>query len=44
MHLHMGVLHAVTVFASVIIVGFFWRVVAAYNANNSFGQAMAFLY
>lgn len=44
MHLHLGVLHAIGVFASVVVVGFFWRVLAAHNADNSFGQAMSFIY
>ncbi len=44
MHIHLGILHAVGVFASVVVIGFFWRVVAAHNANNSVGQAMSFIY
>lgn len=44
MHIHLGLLHAVGVFASVIVIGFFWRVVAAHNKDNSVGQAMSFIY
>lgn len=44
MHLHVGVIHAVTVFASVIFIGFFWRLIAAHNSQNSLGQAMSFIY
>lgn len=44
MHIHLGILHALTAFASVIIVGFFWRIVAGMNADNSVGQAMSFIY
>lgn len=44
MHVHLGLLHAVGVFASVIVIGFFWRLVAAHNAENSIGQAMLFIY
>lgn len=44
MHIHLGVLHALGIFASVVVVGFFWRVIAGHNANNSLGQAMSFIY
>ena len=44
MHLHIGILHAVGVFLCVIIVGFFWRVIAGHNSDNAVGQAMAFVY
>jgi len=44
MHIHIGVLHAVGIFASVVIIGFFWRVVAGMNAGNKLGQAMSFIY
>jgi len=44
MHIHMGIIHALVIFANVIIVGFFWRIVAAHNAANSVGQAMSFLF
>lgn len=44
MHLHIGILEAVRVFLEVIIIGFFWRVIAGHNANNAVGQGMAFIY
>lgn len=44
MHIHLGVVHAVGIFASVIVVGFFWRLLAAHNADNALGQAMSFIY
>lgn len=44
MHLHIGALHALGIFASVIFVGFFWRLLAGANADNALGQAMAFIY
>lgn len=44
MHMHVGILHALGVFLSVIVIGFFWRLVAAHNAGNSVGQAMSFIY
>jgi hypothetical protein len=44
MHVHMGILHSVVIFASVIVWGFFWRVLAAHNAGNALGQGMSFIY
>ena len=44
MHIHIGVLHALGIFASVVIVGFFWRTVAGLNAQNKLGQAMSYIY
>jgi hypothetical protein len=44
MHVHLGVLHAVVVFAEVIIIGFFWRLAAMYFHDSKVGQAMAFVY
>ena len=44
MHIHVGALEAVKAFLAVIIVGFFWRLLAAHNADNSLGQAMSFVY
>lgn len=44
MHIHLGLTHALTVFLSVIVVGFFWRLASMYWRNSSIGQAMAFLY
>jgi hypothetical protein len=43
-HVHLGVLSAFVIFAKVVIIGFFWRMVAALNALNPLGQAMAFIY
>lgn len=44
MHIHLGALHAIGIFMSVVIVGFFWRVLASYNKDNALGQAMSFIY
>lgn len=44
MHVHLGVIHAVTTFACVIVIGFFWRLIAGHNSQNAVGQAMAFVY
>ena len=44
MHVHLGILEAVRVFLYVIVIGFFWRTIAAHNHDNDVGQAMAFLY
>lgn len=44
MHIHLGILHALAAFFSVITVGFFWRLIAAHNSGNAIGQGMAFLY
>jgi len=44
MHIHIGILHAIGVFASVVVIGFFWRLIAAHNSDNSVGQAMLFVY
>lgn len=44
MHVHLGLVFALTVFASVIIVGFFWRLVSMVYKETPIGQAMAFVY
>lgn len=44
MHVHLGVMHLVTAFLGVIVIGFFWRIVAGMNAENALGQAMSFVY
>lgn len=44
MHIHLGLVQALTIFASVAIVGFFWRILAGYWHDNALGQAMAFIY
>lgn len=43
-HIHVGILHAAITFAGVLVFGFFWRVVAAHQSQNSLGQAMSFIY
>lgn len=44
MHIHIGVQQALITFATVVVVGFFWRVTAARLHNTSVGRAMAFIY
>lgn len=44
MHIHLGLIHALGVFASVVAIGFFWRLIAAHNSDNAVGQAMSFIY
>lgn len=44
MHVHISPVEFLTTAAYVIIFGFFWRVLAAKNAENKLGQAMAFIY
>jgi len=44
MHIHVGALDAIKIFLSVVIVGFFWRIVAGYFSDNPVGQAMSFVY
>lgn len=44
MHIHLSALTVITVFASVIIAGFFWRMASMSLADSALGQAMAFLY
>jgi len=50
MHLHLGILHALGVFAAVLVIGFFWRIAAlslSQSENGTLqdlGQGMAFLY
>jgi hypothetical protein len=44
MHIHLGVRETIATFASVIIVGFFWRLVSGMNKDNSVGKAMSFIY
>jgi hypothetical protein len=43
-HIHVGALDAFKVFLYVIIIGFFWRIIAGKMSDNPIGQAMAFLY
>lgn len=44
MHVHLGALHGLVIFMSVIVYGFFWRLLAAHNSDNALGQAMSFVY
>lgn len=44
MHVHLGVLHYLSIFAAVVVVGFFWRIIAGLNKDNAVGQAMSFIY
>jgi len=44
MHLHIGLIKALTTFAEVIIIGFFWRLASMYFHNTAWGQAMGFVY
>lgn len=44
MHIHLGVLASLSAFLGVIVWGFFWRLIAAHNAQNAVGQAMSFIY
>jgi len=44
MHIHLGIIHALTIFANVIIIGFFWRLASMYWSDRPMGQAMAYLY
>jgi len=44
MHIHVGVLAALNIFAHVIVIGFFWRLVALLYADTAWGQAMALIY
>lgn len=44
MHIHIGVLFGLSVFANVLIFGFFWRFLAMKYHNTPLGQAMAFVY
>jgi hypothetical protein len=42
--MHFGILQGLSVFAYVLIFGFFWRIIAAHNHDNALGQGMAILY
>ena len=44
MHTHLGLVHAIGIFTSVIIIGFFWRLASMYWKDYPIGQAMAFIY
>lgn len=44
MHIHLGLQQIAATFASVLAVGFFWRIAAARLHNTALGRAMAFIY
>lgn len=44
MHVHVSAVSAFVAFLSVLIFGFFWRLVSMKLAGNKLGEAMAFLY
>jgi hypothetical protein len=44
MHVHVGAVEALTVFAYIVIFGFIWRSLAAKWSTKPIGQAMAFIY
>lgn len=44
MHIHIGALDAAKAFLGVIIIGFFWRLIAGHLSDSPVGQAMAFVY
>jgi len=44
MHIHVGALDMLKVFLYVVIVGFFWRIIAGHFSDTPIGQAMAFIY
>lgn len=44
MHIHLGVQQVAITFASVLVVGFFWRLAAAHLHDTDIGKAMAFIY
>lgn len=43
MHVHVGALEGLTVFAYVIILAFFWHTVSAHYSDTPVGKAMAFI-
>lgn len=43
-HIHLGAIDVVKIFASVIVAGFFWRLISMYLKDRPIGQAMAFVY
>jgi hypothetical protein len=44
MHMHVGAVAALTVFAYVLILGFLWRTLASTLSDSPIGQAMAYIY
>lgn len=43
-HIHVGLIDWVTTALEIIIFGFLWRYLSLQWADNSIGQAMAFIY
>lgn len=44
MHVHLGLLHALITFLTIIPIGFFWRWIAMKYSDSPWAQAMAFIY
>lgn len=44
MHIHVSPIEALTTLGYLIIIGFFWRTLAARWSDNKLGQAMAYIY
>lgn len=44
MHVHLGILYALNIFAHVIVIGFFWRLISFLYSDTAWGQAMAIVY
>lgn len=44
MHIHLGIVEGLRVFAYVLVAGFFWRLISAHLSDTSTGQAMSFIY
>lgn len=44
MHVHIGLLELLKVWAYIIIGGFFWRMLAMRYSDTPVGQAMGFVY
>lgn len=43
-HIHLGPVEVVRVFAIVLLAGTLWRIVAGWLRETAIGQAMAFMY
>lgn len=50
MHIHLGIAHLVTAFIGIVLIGTFWRFIAAYLVTcdsmtlQDVGKAMGFMY
>jgi hypothetical protein len=44
MHVHAGLMEALTTFAYIIIFGFFWRTLTIKWADKPIGKGMAYIY